>query len=499
MGFAMNRVLKSKRQRRQDVRRLRFSRRKLALLLLVFALATTADTCTDPNTGEPIPHEHTPAPTPSPTPEPDDPGPPPTCPPGQIPWGIFGEWFGCMDDPNTSNPEDPEDGDGNTPNPSPIDREESDGGDGTTPKPAPGTYIVNPGKTEDGQEILVERPPLCSTVTGNEPCIVSYHEDEDGNEVWVLPPTEGENTEDNVNTVFCGALGDSLDHSGAPIPHSHPAPFPYDHDGNPDTPDICSHSSENCAWHGTCSGSQPTTPPVVIQPPATPVAKVCTSSWTDATRQQLLGRVRWESIVPYAAGFSGYHHPEVPGGELFLTAASSPNSPARHWTALKPGTTLDVRDAPVNGCLWTANAVGVSLRQLLPHQASDLAKLRLPGDVAAASEARQAAALWDRLSRERQQWYQAAFPRIDPSIVWCSPADMPPWTAPADKVLSLTSDWQNRHGRCRWAIPRRGFWEWELQVQYTSEQGDRHTEVLDADLSWFREPTGYLGQQVALW
>ena len=231
----------------------------------------------------------------------------------------------------------------------------------------------------------------------------------------------------------------------------------------------------------------------------TPDAKDCTTSWGNITRQRLLSYLRWESIVPYASGFTGHHHPEVPGGRVFLTAASAGPNPARHWIARQSGTSLNVVDADVDGCLWTADAVGVSFRQLLPYEAGDLARLRSPGNVAAATEAQQAAALWDRLSSERRQWFQQAFPRQDPSVNWCPPADLPPWTVPADNVLSLSSDWEVRHGKCRWAIPRRGFWEWKIQAQYTSEQGDSHTETLASDLSWFREPTGYLGQQVTLW
>ncbi|WP_419928736.1 hypothetical protein [Candidatus Poriferisocius sp.] len=233
-------------------------------------------------------------------------------------------------------------------------------------------------------------------------------------------------------------------------------------------------------------------------PSETPPPKDCTTVWSNAQQASLRGKLRWESIVPYDPGFAG-HHPEVPGGHLFLTAASSPNNTGRHWTALQSGTSLDVWDAPTNGCLWTANAVGVSLRELIPHVAADLTRLRSTGAVAAADEALQAAELWDRLSLQRRQWYQAAFPRNDPSIVWCSPAELPPWTVPTSGVLSLSSDWENRYKKCRWSIPRRGFWEWKLQVRYTSEQGDNHTEVLASDLSWFREPTGYVGQQVTLW
>ncbi|WP_419851075.1 hypothetical protein [Candidatus Poriferisocius sp.] len=230
-----------------------------------------------------------------------------------------------------------------------------------------------------------------------------------------------------------------------------------------------------------------------------PEPKVCTSVWDEATRQALLSRLRWESIVPYPPGFTGHQHPEVPGGQIFLTAASTAGNPARHWISQQPQTTLDVWDAPVDGCLWTANAVGVKLRELLPYEASDLAKLRSPGNVAAADEARQAADLWDRLGPERQEWFQAAFPRNDPSIVWCSPADLPPWTMPASKVLLLSSEWEDSHGRCRWEISRRGFWRWWIQVRYSSEQGDQHTATLASDLSWFREPAGYLGEQASLW
>ncbi|MCY4433584.1 MAG: hypothetical protein OXE45_07915 [bacterium] len=230
-----------------------------------------------------------------------------------------------------------------------------------------------------------------------------------------------------------------------------------------------------------------------------PDPKVCTTAWGSATRQDLLSRLRWESIVPYGSGFTGVHHPEVPGGRLFLTAASTAANPALHWTAIRAGTTLDVVDDPDNGCQWTATSVGVSFRELLPYEPSDLAKLRSPGNSAAAVAAQQAATLWGRLTPERKLWFKAAFPRVGPPAVWCSPADLPPWTVPANGVLSLSLDWEGRYGNCRWSIPRRGFWEWKLQVNYTSEEGDQHTEILAADLSWFREPTGYLGEQVTLW
>ncbi|MDE0117744.1 MAG: hypothetical protein OXT07_14160 [bacterium] len=227
--------------------------------------------------------------------------------------------------------------------------------------------------------------------------------------------------------------------------------------------------------------------------------KTCSWAWTDQTRMSLLERLRWESIVPYADGFTGHHHPEVPGGRLFLTAASRADHAARHWTALKSGTTLDVLDAPVNGCLWTATGVGVSLRELLPHEPADLAKLKSPGRVAAKDAAKRGAALWDLLGAQRKRWFRAAFSRNDPPVVWCRPGDLPPWTVPADGVLSLSPAWEAAHGRCRWSIPRRGFWEWRLQVRYTSEQGHQNTIVLADDLSWFREPAEYLGQQVTLW
>ncbi len=281
--------------------------------------------------------------------------------------------------------------------------------------------------------------------------------------------------------------------SAAPVPTSRPtqeptpSPKPIDLTGfNPCANGGCLPSCMTDGIPGNC-------------PWEIPDPKVCTTAWGSATRKRLLSHLRWESIVPYPSGFTGHHHPEIPGGQLFLTAASTSGSPARHWTAQQPGSTLNVIDAPVDGCLWTANAVGVSLRELLPHQSSDLSRLHSPGNVAAAREAQEAAALWGRLSSERQRWFQAAFPRSDPSITWCPPTDLPPWTVPVDKVLSLSSDWEDRHGRCRWAIPRRGFWEWKILITYTSEQGDNHTETLASDLSWFREPTGYLGQQVTLW
>lgn len=500
MGPISNRTTRPKGQKRQSLGRWRLTRRRLTLLLLAFALATTADTCTDPDTGTPIPHEHTPAPTPRPTPKPKGPGPPPTCPAGQIPWGALGAWLGCMDDPNAPDEEEEvETG------PSPSDR---DGSDGTNTKPDPGTYVVESGTTEDGREIVFERPPLCSTVSGNTPCIEGYYEDEEGNEVWKLPPEEGANTEDKVNSVFCGRYGASRDHSGAPIPHIHPAPFPYDHDGNPSTPDICSHDSENCAWHNTCPGPRPVKTPIITLrpnlPPPPPTkeseeSKVCVPSWGQTERKRALSALRWESSVPYDDKFSRHYHPEVPGGEVFLTPASTPGRPARHWTALKAASDLDFVDTGEDACLWAATAVGVSLRQLLPYHPSDLKKLRSPGISAAASAARQAAALWTRLSPERQQWYRAAFPRNDPATTWCAPHELPSWTEPAKSVLSLSPEWESRYEKCRWLIPRRGFWEWQLLITYASEQGDHHTAVVASDLSWFRGPTGYLGEQVTLW
>lgn len=200
--------------------------------------------------------------------------------------------------------------------------------------------------------------------------------------------------------------------------------------------------------------------------------------------------------MPYDNGFTAHYHPEVPGGRLFLTAASPSGGP---WTALQSGATLDVLDAPVNGCLWTATEVGVSLRELLPYVPSDLATLRSPGHVAAADAAREAAALWDRLTQQRRRWFETAFPRDDPPTVWCSSQELPPWTVPTDDVLSLSAHWWQRYGKCQWAIPRRGFWEWRFQARYVSEQGHRHTETLAADLSWFRRPNDYLNERVTLW
>ena len=415
-----------------------------------------------------------------------------------------------MDDPNS-----PDDEETTTDTP-PNDR---DGSDGTDAKPDPGRYVVETDTTEDGQEILFERPPLCSTESGNTPCIDGYYEDENGNEVWVLPPNEGSNTDDQVDSVFCGNHGDSLDHSSAPTPHTHPAPFPYDHDNNPNTPDICSHSSENCAWHNACPEqrpiaspdihSAPTPSPAPVPTPSpdpaptptppTEESKICAPSWGQTERESALSALRWESVVPYDHDFADHHHPEVPGGEVFLTAASTPDSPARHWTALKSRSGLDMVDSGKDACLWQAVDVGVSLRQLLPYYPADLNKLRSASGSAAREEARQAAELWDRLSLERQLWYVEAFPRIDPAAVWCSPGKLPLWTAPPQAAFFLPSNWDALYGACRWHIPRQGFWEWQILVEYESEEGNLHTTVLDSDLSWFREPTGYVGQQVTLW
>ena len=311
----------------------------------------------------------------------------------------------------------------------------------------------------------------------------------------------------NVNHRWSGQRQVPVDHDHAgggpnpatPTPSATPAPTSHSTPQPTPSPKPIDLTGFNPCANGGCLPSCMTDGIPGNCPWEIPESKDCTTAWGSTTRQRLLSHLRWESIVPYSSGFTGHHHPEVPGGQFFLTAASTSGSPARHWTAQQPGTTLNVNDAPVDGCLWTAHAVGVSLRELLPHEPSDLSRLRSPGNVAAADEARQAAALWGRLSSERQQWFQAAFPRSDPSIIWCPPAGLPPWTVPVDNVLSLSSDWEDRHGRCRWAIPRRGFWEWKILVEYTSEQGDNHTETLASDLSWFREPTGYMGQQVTLW
>ncbi|MCY3910913.1 MAG: hypothetical protein OXF99_05320 [bacterium] len=287
-----------------------------------------------------------------------------------------------------------------------------------------------------------------------------------------------------------------------PTPQSTPTASPEEPDPEPflDPEDTDWTEFDPCA-NGNCpppcsgtttSGNCPEeTPP--------PQPKTCTSVWDSKTRQELLSRLRWESVVPYDQGFTGHHHPEVPGGRLFLTAASTGANPGRHWIARQTGSTLNVVDAEENGCLWTATAVGVTLRELLPYSSTDLAKLRSPGNVAAAAEAQAAAGLWDRLSQQRKRWYRAAFPRINLVTSWCSPSELPPWTAPSAGVLALSANWKNRYDKCRWSIPRRGFWQWELQINYTSELGEHHTEVVAANLSWFREPTEYLGQQVTLW
>ncbi|MXW42380.1 MAG: hypothetical protein F4138_04400 [Acidimicrobiia bacterium] len=225
----------------------------------------------------------------------------------------------------------------------------------------------------------------------------------------------------------------------------------------------------------------------------------CSTSWSSATDNQLRSALRWESIVPYPSGFATPHHLEVPGGRWFLTAASSPLSAARHWVALKSGANLNVSESSASGCLWTATHVGVFLRELLAHDSADLAVLVSPGNTAAATQARQAASLWQNLSSQRKQWYTDAFTRNDPATVWCSSADLPTWTSPLNKVLSLSSTWSAKHDHCRWVIPRQGFWQWQLVIRYTSNQGDSYTHVVAEDLSWFREPDGYLTQQVTLW
>ena len=240
----------------------------------------------------------------------------------------------------------------------------------------------------------------------------------------------------------------------------------------------------------------PPSPPITPQDPFFNPGDGCTSTWGDTARTELLSRLRWESLVPYDDEFDDHHHPDVPGGRLFLTAASPAGNPVRHWTALQAGKTLDVT---LGDCQWSATAVGVSLRELLPYEPADLAKLRAPGAVEAAKSAQQAATLWDRLSAEKKQWYEDAFPRINPSTIWCSPDDLPPWTVPASGTTSLSDEWETAYGKCRWAIPRRGFWQWELQVKYTSDQGDHRTEVLARNLSLFRDPNGYLKDKVTLW
>ncbi len=247
----------------------------------------------------------------------------------------------------------------------------------------------------------------------------------------------------------------------------------------------------NCPWENPDKKPNPNNP--------SPPQKVCKTSWPSSQTQKLRQALRWESIVPYSNGYGSKHHSEVPGGQHFLTAASGPKEAAKHWVALKSGTNLNVVDALTNGCKWQATEVGVTLRELLPHWPADLRTLHAPGNVAAASHARQAAQLWQRLSQQRQQWYIRAFPRSDPATVWCSPGALPQWTEPASKALSLDSRWRATYDRCRWLIPRQGFWRWQLVIKYVSETGDLHTRVVAEDISWFREANGYLTKQVTLW
>ena len=315
----------------------------------------------------------------------------------------------------------------------------------------------------------------------------------------------------NTNYRWRGRRIGSVPHTHQPAPASTPAPQIPTPQPTPPPPPVNpapgpAFNPEEVDWRNFNPCANSGCAPACLTdgipgncPWEAPPKKACTTSWSSATRQRLRSALRWESVVPYNQGFTGHHHPEAPGGKLYLTVASSPSSPARHWVAQQPGTTLNVVDAPQDGCLWTATAVGVSLRELLAHQPSDLSRLRRPGAVAAAREAREAASLWDRLSQERKRWYALAFPRNDPATTWCSPAELPPWTAPAVGVLSLSEDWERRYDKCRWPIPRRGFWEWRLQIKYTSEENDLHTETVAKDLSWFRESNGYLGDKVTLW
>ena len=212
----------------------------------------------DPDPGDPPPDDNKNPDPPPPDPDPDPDPDPLDCPPGEIPFSIFGGPVSCIPDPNLPDPEDPQD---------PEDPEDPQPGENpvtdpeqTNPDPSEeqGTYTVD---QEEG--VAVDRPPICGSGQPPPPCIISFHTDDEGNEVWVLPESDGGNPDDGIDSVFCGEYGDFADHSSAPVPHTHPAPFPYDHDGDPNTPDICSHASENCAWHSSC----PPVPPVNLPPP----------------------------------------------------------------------------------------------------------------------------------------------------------------------------------------------------------------------------------------
>ena len=50
----------------------------------------------------------------------------------------------------------------------------------------------------------------------------------------------------------CIGFGDYVDHKNALNPHMHPAAFPYDHDNDFSTSEICSHASEDECWHNLC-------------------------------------------------------------------------------------------------------------------------------------------------------------------------------------------------------------------------------------------------------
>ena len=237
-----------------------------------------------------------PEPDPEPEPDPD----PIQCPEGQIPFSIFGGPVSCIDDPNQQDEED-EDQDEETPGENQDDEqpgenpiegsEDDDGGMTINPQNRPTPLEDDRPLCSDAQPgedcIEVDRPPICQEGQPPPACIVGVTYDEEGNEVWEIPESEGGNEDDGIDSVFCAQYGDSADHTGAQTPHIHPAPFPYDHDGDPSTPDICSHASENCAWHGNC----PVTPPV-NPPPGTTV------SITTVSCISLVARVDWTFTGP---------------------------------------------------------------------------------------------------------------------------------------------------------------------------------------------------------
>ncbi|WP_420435200.1 hypothetical protein, partial [Candidatus Poriferisocius sp.] len=138
------------------------------------------------------------------------------------------------------------------------------------------------------------------------------------------------------------------------------------------------------------------------------------------------------------------------------------------------------------------------MRELIPARGGDaeMRMLAARSGVGAAQALATALATWDRWTAGEQADWAAAFAparRVAPA--WCDGDDLPVWRPLGGREPTEEA----RRAACRWEVPRKGIWEWQLNVAYTSDQGDTAVVQLDSDVSWFQTAIDLTEERVTIW